>query len=67
MSKFYGHAPSLGHFWTGKRIFLWEFQYYLKLFFISVNHGVSGDVSIQMPTKMPLFEAFNCSNRRKSD
>jgi hypothetical protein len=29
----------------------------LKIVFILVNLGVSGDVSIHMPTKMPLFEA----------
>jgi hypothetical protein len=30
---------------------------YLKIVFILVNLEVSGDLSIQMPTKMPLFEA----------
>jgi hypothetical protein len=51
MSKFYGYAPFSGHFWTGERIFLVGI---LKIvFFILVNLGVSGDVSIQMP----LFEA----------
>jgi hypothetical protein len=54
MRKFYGYAPFSGHFWTGERIFYLDFR---KLFFILVNLEVSGDVSIQMPTKMPLLGA----------
>jgi hypothetical protein len=46
-----------GIFGQAKEFFSGNFEKYLKIVFILVNLGVSGDVSIQMPTKMPLFEA----------
>jgi len=58
MGKFYGNAPFLGHFWTGEKLFWRDFGKFIETyFFILLNHGVSGRVSIQMP----FFEAFNCS------
>jgi hypothetical protein len=46
-----------GIFGQAKELFCGNFGNYLKIVFILVNLGVSGDVSIQMPTKMPSFEA----------
>jgi hypothetical protein len=48
---FQGILDRRKNFFVGSSKIIW------KLFFILVNVGVSGDVSIQMPTKMPLFEA----------
>jgi len=58
MGTFYGYAPFSGHFWTSEIIFGGTLENLLEhIFFILLNHGVSGSVSIQMP----FFEAFNCS------
>jgi hypothetical protein len=40
-----------GIFGQAKDLFCGNFENYLKIVFILVNIGVSGDVSIQMPTK----------------
>jgi hypothetical protein len=47
-----------GIFGQAEEFITGNFENYLKIVFILVNLGVSGDVTIQMPTKMPLFE-FN--------
>jgi len=47
----------LDKFWKGERIFWREFGTFIEnSFFILVNHGVSGGVSIQML----ISETFDC-------